>query len=355
MSSMTDILTLEVTKEAPLISGDYFIETRSDRTRPDVVDTRYRSKKKVGRKMWARFADDFGLIINDSLWSANSSNGAVFRGDGLYILSLRLSGNCIETVNSNTYSLGAYTCSMIRYEKGVRHAFRMLPEEPLVEVCVCFRASFFFSRYRMSVAEADMFLHPSRCSESDPWFSQCPMTPKIEAIVRDLRGASPFQATWRIFAEAKTLELISLYLTELGQNAARGETRSLPVNEMRGLRAAREYLRLHYNRSPHIDELCRLVGVNRRKLTTGFKAGFGETIFGYTKNLQMEQARALFQNGLTDVKQVATRVGYGHQSNFTKAFKKHFGITPTRFMLAAQAAPKEQPKRADRIRNAPIA
>jgi AraC-like DNA-binding protein len=336
MNQMADILTLDVTERAPLLPGDHFIGVSDARAGADIVDTRYLSKTRNARTLSARFGDDFGLIINDGLWGATSPFEAAFYGNGAYILSMRLSGNCLESVNRNRYSLGPCSCSLIHYAPGVKHVFRITSAEPLVEVCAVFRASFFAKKYNMSEIEAQSLLNPPPHRKLDPWFNRCRMTPELEAAVHELRGASPFCKTWRLFAEAKTLELVALYLEQLQGLDQKRRQLPVTVHDRQRLYLARDYLSRHYREAPRIAELCRLAGLNRRKLTAGFKAEFGRTVYDYIQYRRMEQARALFQNGFTDVGQVALHVGYTYQGNFTKAFKQYLGLSPRQFLAAQQ-------------------
>jgi AraC-like DNA-binding protein len=336
---MSDVVAVEVTERPPLLPGVYFVGREANRSPAAVMETRYRSASRAGRILSVDFDDNLALVVNDGLWGTTSTFEAAYRGDDQCVLSFRLSGNCQESINQNTYSLGAFTCSMIHYAQGVRHVFRLMPGEPLVEVCIVFRASFFKQKYHVVPMGVERLLAPSRRRASDPWFSQCRMTPAMEAVIRDLRAVSPFSNTWLLFAEAKSLELLSLFLEQLDADSAESNCLPQTTQDLRRLHAVREYLRNHYRHPPRIDELCRLAGFNRRKLSEGFKSEFGRTVFEYIQYLRMEQARALFQNGLTDINRVARQVGYAHQSNFAKAFKRCLGMSP-RQCLRAQRHPR---------------
>jgi len=328
VNQSTDVLTIDVRERPPLLPGNHDLWRVLTRERADVIDARYRSGHRAGRVLRVHFSDDFCVVINDGLWGIADSFEAVWRGDGQYVLSLRLSGNCLESINQNTYPLGPHTCSLIYYGKGVKHVFRLMPGEPLVEVCVVFRASFLISKCGMTISEAATFLHPLSEDALDPWFSQCSMTTEMEAVVRSLRLVPPFGRSRFIFAEAKALEALSLYLRQLEERSDKCRLLPRTSEDLRRLHIARQFLGKHYRNPPRIDALCGIAGLNRRKLTEGFKSEFGRTVFGYIQYLRLEHARALFQNGVTDVNRVARQVGYAHQSNFAKAFKRYLGISP---------------------------
>ena len=59
-----------------------------------------------------------------------------------------------------------------------------------------------------------------------------------------------------------------------------------------------------------------------------FKQRVGETIFNYTQRLKMEHAKRMLEGTEDSITEIAFDVGYEYSSNFTTAFKRHFGITP---------------------------
>ena len=92
---------------------------------------------------------------------------------------------------------------------------------------------------------------------------------------------------------------------------------------------AREILDKRLGDPPSIDELARVIGTNVRTLKQGFKACFGETVFGYVFAQRMALARRLLETEGVGISLVAQQVGYGCASNFTTAFRRHFGIPPS--------------------------
>ncbi|BET65219.1 AraC family transcriptional regulator [Opitutales bacterium ASA1] len=65
-----------------------------------------------------------------------------------------------------------------------------------------------------------------------------------------------------------------------------------------------------------------------------FSALTGETVHAMTTRLRMQRALALARNGpRPQWKAVALAVGYRSPDVFTRAFKRHFGCTPSRFDL----------------------
>ncbi len=77
-----------------------------------------------------------------------------------------------------------------------------------------------------------------------------------------------------------------------------------------------------------IASLAIYSGMNRQKLSTGFKSLFGQTIYGYYLSKRMDLAKNLLVNGDLPLKMVAKKAGYRNATNFSIAFKKFYNITP---------------------------
>ena len=77
-----------------------------------------------------------------------------------------------------------------------------------------------------------------------------------------------------------------------------------------------------------IETLTTYSGMNRQKLTTGFKSLFGQPIYTYYLNKRMELAKKILITTELPVKLIAKKVGYKNVANFAIALKKFYGITP---------------------------
>ena len=133
-----------------------------------------------------------------------------------------------------------------------------------------------------------------------------------------------------VFAEGKACELLSLSMQSLIDAEAgleRRETGLTPRDEEK-LHRARRVLEEQFLEPPRIADLARTVGMNEAKLMRAFKLVFGATIFEFAQQLRMELAKKLIETSDLTVTQIALDVGYEYSSNFTTAFKRHFGITP---------------------------
>jgi AraC-like DNA-binding protein len=134
----------------------------------------------------------------------------------------------------------------------------------------------------------------------------------------------------RLFAEAKAYELLTLSIQALlegEQLHERGDFGLAPRDTER-LSQARAALERSFLEPPTISALARDIGMNEAKLMRAFKQAYGRTIFDFTQQLRMERAKKLLETTGLTVTDIALEVGYEYSSNFTTAFKRHFGITP---------------------------
>ena len=140
-----------------------------------------------------------------------------------------------------------------------------------------------------------------------------------------------------LFAEAKACELLSLSIQSLIDMEAGRDRRDsgLTSKDVENLHKARKQLEAEFLDPPKITALALEVGINEAKLMRAFKQVFGSTIFDFTQQLRMELAKKLIETTDLSVTEIALDVGYEYSSNFTTAFKRHFGITPKAARIAA--------------------
>ncbi len=96
-------------------------------------------------------------------------------------------------------------------------------------------------------------------------------------------------------------------------------------------RYAIDYINAHYNERIKIAELANYIGVTRNYLATSFKKAMSCSLQEYLINIKMDKASSLLKKTELSIASVANAVGYSDQLAFSKAFKKHFGISPRNY------------------------
>ncbi len=153
-----------------------------------------------------------------------------------------------------------------------------------------------------------------------------PLGARILKTVEEMLS-SPYGGRFsHIHAEARALDLICMVLDVLANDAPHSAVRLTP-RDVTTLEGIRELLREQFMSPPTIAQLSRQAGMNRTKLTQGFRYLFNETLLDYCQRLRMQRARELLLQGLP-VGRVAVDVGYEHHSSFAQASRAYYGFPP---------------------------
>jgi AraC family transcriptional regulator len=118
---------------------------------------------------------------------------------------------------------------------------------------------------------------------------------------------------------------------ELTAAAARGPSRSRPAP---WLERARELLGERCLAPPSASELGAEVGVHPSHLARAFRAQYGDSLGGCARRLRLEWAAGRLARTDAPLVCIAADAGFVDQSHFTRAFKRHFGLTPARYRAA---------------------
>jgi len=135
----------------------------------------------------------------------------------------------------------------------------------------------------------------------------------------------------QLYMRGKTAELLAIQLEEYEQQAGLGkyskQARKLKQEDIDRMYFVREIILANIHSPCSLIDLAHQVGTNDAYLKRHFKEVFGTTVFGYLHVIKMEEARRHLLDGQS-VSEVSFLTGYKYVSHFTRAFKKHFGISP---------------------------
>ena len=81
----------------------------------------------------------------------------------------------------------------------------------------------------------------------------------------------------------------------------------------------------------NVERLTDEVGISRAQLHRKMKEIAGVSTGEFIRNIRLEQAARLIEEGKINITQVAYSVGFNNQTHFSTVFKKHFGTTPTEY------------------------
>ncbi len=90
------------------------------------------------------------------------------------------------------------------------------------------------------------------------------------------------------------------------------------------------WIKENYSKPLRVEELARLAGMGVSTLHHHFRALTGMSPLQYQKRIRLQEARALMSIQGLDVGSAALEVGYESVSQFTREYKRLFGLTPMR-------------------------
>lgn len=101
----------------------------------------------------------------------------------------------------------------------------------------------------------------------------------------------------------------------------------------------KRYIHEHLDQPLNREVLAAVAGFSVPHLHRLFIVSTGESIAGYVRRMRLERAGRKLRMGAVDITEVALAAGYDSHAAFSKAFKQHFGFSPSEFrQLGCQAA-----------------
>ncbi|MDB4865679.1 MAG: AraC family transcriptional regulator [Cohnella sp.] len=132
--------------------------------------------------------------------------------------------------------------------------------------------------------------------------------------------------TSRLRVKAHVLELISVYLEQLPEEARR----EAPSQELQKIDIVLQYIDEHLADNVTVEDLARQVYLHPNYFIVFFKSLLGSSPIQYVNQRRMEIAKALLIKPESNVSDVAAQVGM-QIYYFSRMFKAHTGLTPSRF------------------------
>lgn len=93
----------------------------------------------------------------------------------------------------------------------------------------------------------------------------------------------------------------------------------------------KDYIEAHLAEPLSLTRLAALAGCSPRLLGAAFKAGTGRSPHQYVLERRVSEAQLLLSGGCADLSEIAIRVGFADQPQFSKTFRRHTGMTPGAF------------------------
>lgn len=98
-----------------------------------------------------------------------------------------------------------------------------------------------------------------------------------------------------------------------------------------GIEHIKTYIDHHYFEDISISLFTEKYFISKEHLLRLFKQKYDCGIYEYTLQVRMDKAKELLQDPELKIQTVSEKIGYNDTNYFSKAFKKHFGVSPLAF------------------------
>jgi len=105
-----------------------------------------------------------------------------------------------------------------------------------------------------------------------------------------------------------------------------------------------EYLNAHIDEEVNLSEISARFSYSLSSIKRVFKEVTGYSIIAYLINLRLQKAKKLLQETGMPVEEIAAKLGYSNIYYFSTAFKKRWGVSPSRYRSEHQKEKKENEK-----------
>ncbi len=159
----------------------------------------------------------------------------------------------------------------------------------------------------------------------------------LRAIVLAIRAADHGEETLTVYRLGKGIELVCETIRALNtdQLVPIGADSMLSQDDTRRVVAARRMIDERWSEKLTLDAIARACGLNRAKLTRGFRDMFGCTIAEALAERRLGHASQMLLTTDKPVSSIGYENGYLNNASFARAFARRFGLSPSDFRAAA--------------------
>ena len=162
----------------------------------------------------------------------------------------------------------------------------------------------------------------------------------LKSMVVEILHREPM---YRIVVESQFRQAMALFGRQMAQRKG-----SVASSSRQRILTIVEYMNRHYFEPLQIEELAERCGLSKYHFIHLFRMCMGMTPYSYLIRIRMERAETLLQTGDMTVQEVAFVCGYNDPLYFSRAFSRHFGVSPTdykqRFFSENERKPFPIPK-----------
>ena len=163
---------------------------------------------------------------------------------------------------------------------------------------------------------------------------------ELRAIAMALRDPPVGEEARTTYRAAKSIELLceTIRLFRAQRMTPLSCDGALSAADTRRILAARKLIDERWSEKLTLDEIARACGLNRAKLTRGFREVFECSVAEAMAERRLSQASQLLLTTDLPVSSVGYESGYLNNASFARAFGRHFGRSPSDYRASGIAA-----------------
>jgi len=216
-------------------------------------------------------------------------------------------------------SLDAFICYLDKIEATISYAKNTRIKEVSFEM-----SDLFIKKHHL---DSLLPLHKKFALDNIQNNITCLVNGKVQTIINDLVNDKKTGILKRLFLESKILELLSFQIDEKKQQKKHKQNNTIIKKIYDIEKLITENLHIQYT----IQELAKKNYLNEFTLKKEFKRIFNKSIFQYSLNARINEAKNLLNNTTKPIYEIAELVGYKNATHFTAAFKRIEQKTPKQF------------------------
>ncbi len=149
-----------------------------------------------------------------------------------------------------------------------------------------------------------------------------------ERILKRIKELEYKQTLKKPLYQPESIRDLYSILLEMARSVPEGYT---PGDKKQKLQPVLEYISAHYNESLTNDQLAAIAGMSTVYFRKLFTQRMGVSPIAYARQLRIEKAKQMLRSDYGSLSHVALSLGYANLYDFSRDFKKHTGIAPSKY------------------------
>ncbi len=171
-------------------------------------------------------------------------------------------------------------------------------------------------------------------NQEKKYYAQEGVSPAIAVVLSQIINYNLHPTIKKLYIKGKVYELVSLYFNKSTDADIEQCPFLVDEDNVKRIRQAKEIIIANMSEPPSLSELSKEVGLSLKRLKEGFKQIYGDSVYSFLFDYKMDYARRLLESGQYNVSEIGLKIGYSTSSHFIAAFRKKYGTTPKKYVMA---------------------